>query len=50
VCSLSNSRDNARSLGAWYVNANNAPDNANADNWGARLYRNAERVVFLESP
>lgn len=31
---LSNNRSNA--IGPWYVNANNAPSNANANNWGAR--------------
>lgn len=33
---LSNNRGNATQLGLWYVNANNAPSNANADNWGSR--------------
>ncbi len=33
---LSNNRGNASQLGLWYVNANNAPSNANANNWGAR--------------
>jgi len=34
VASLSNNRDNA--IGPWYVYANNAPSNANANNWGGR--------------
>jgi len=33
---LSNNRGNAPQLGLWYVNANNAPSNANATNWGSR--------------
>lgn len=32
--SLSNNRNNA--IGPWYVNANNGPSNANANNWGCR--------------
>ena len=34
MTTLSNNRDNA--IGPWYVNANNAPSNANANNWGGR--------------
>ena len=37
MCSLSLYRANARSLGAWCVSANIAPDYAYAANWGARL-------------
>ena len=33
---LSNNRGSATQLGLWYVNANNAPSNANANNWGSR--------------
>lgn len=33
---LSNNRGNATQLGLWYVNANNAPSNVNATNWGSR--------------
>lgn len=33
---LCNNRGNASQYGLWYVNANNAPSNANADNWGSR--------------
>ena len=33
---LSNNRGNAAQLGLWYVNANNAPSNANANYWGSR--------------
>ena len=31
---LSNNRNNA--IGPWYVNSNNGPSNANANNWGGR--------------
>ena len=37
MCSLSNNGSNARALGPWYVNSNNVPSNANANNWGARV-------------
>lgn len=37
MCSLSNNGSNARDLGPWYVNSNNEPSNANANNWGARV-------------
>ena len=37
MCSLSNNGSNGRSLGPWYVNSNNEPSNANANNWGARV-------------
>jgi len=38
--SLSNNRNNA--IGPWYVYANNAPSNANGNNWGARPFRMAD--------
>jgi len=37
MCSLSNNGSNGRALGPWYVNSNNEPSNANANNWGARV-------------
>ena len=37
MCSLSNRRGHARSLGVWAVYANAAPDFADAVPWGARL-------------
>lgn len=55
MSTLSNNRGNASQLGLWYVNANNAPSDADANNWGARQSpqtRNPsrDRLMSLNQP
>lgn len=47
---LSNNRGNAPQLGLWYVNANNAPSNANATKWGSRPIPQTRKKVAGRSP
>ena len=46
MLSLSNNRDNA--IGAFCVNANNAPSNANGNNWGCRAPARCGLAGFLQ--